>query len=305
MSTASAKSLRSKLVRKAYENPDLREKLIPLIKKASKHESKLTSSQRANLAEAIRLARGDMSKEAAAKLPTKDITTLPTMSPVQVRTILDNIVAVRQAAAVIEGEVSDQLKKLKDLSNDEKKGVDQIKKAGTMLSEKINYCLETEKAVLKFQAAMQSQPPGIAQLLASPEEVKPGEKAGDLLRKINSTFEKEVAGQIVNMIEACIADATHMKEFVKALKIVAKTSSVPQGIAKNAGLVDTVVGIKEWLVGGANSIMQRILGFAGDIKKWVMGFVERSRIAKNSRDKALKGLDTITKAFDTLEKQVA
>ena len=76
-----------------------------------------------------------------------------------------------------------------------------------------------------------------------------------------------------------------MKEFVKALKIVAKTSSVPQGVAKNAGLVDTVVGIKEWLIGGTNSIMQRIMGFAGDIKKWLMGFAERSRIAKSSKDK--------------------
>jgi len=304
MSTASA-SLRSKLVRKAYENPDLRKKLLPLIKKKA---NKLSSAQRVALSEAIRVHREvmatDTSKVAAKANPTVQIKSLPSMSPGQVRAMLDAIVSARQQASVIESQIEDQLKKLKDLSKEEKTGLDQIKKCGGLLAEKTNYLLETEKYLLKFQATLTAKKPGVEQLMASPDEVKAGTKAGDLLGKIHATFEKEVAEQVINLLEACIGDATHYAKFAQAIKIVEKTSSVPAGIVKNAGLVDTVVSIKEWIVGGTNSVMQRILNFSGDLKKWVMGFVERGRIAKSSKDKLVKGLGSIDKMMGALENEV-
>ena len=299
--SASAKSLRSKLVRKAYENPGLRSKVLPILKKKA---NKLSSGQRSALADAIRLNRelGSTSKE--AKNPTVEIETLPTMSPVQVRAMLDGIVAARQQAEQINAQIEVQLKKLKELSKEEKAGIEQIKKCGGMLAEKTNYLLETEKYLLKFKAVVQGKPPGVVQVMKSPDEVKGG-KAGDLRNRILTTFEKDVADQVLNLIEAAIKDATNMSKFAKAIDIVQKTSSVPPSIVKNAGLVDTVVSIKEWIVGGTNSMMQRLIGFAGDIKKWVMGFTERGRIAKSSRDKIKKGLDSIDKMMGDLEKEVA
>jgi len=302
--SASAKSLRSKLVRKAYENPGLRKKLLPVLKKKA---HKLSSEQRAGLAEAIATHREVMatetSKTAAKKNPTVEIKALPPMSNSQLVALLDSLTAIRQESETILARVGDDYKRIKQLEKEEKAGLAKIKEAGGNLAEKTNYMMELEKYLLKFRVVLQRKRPGSKQLMAAPDEIKSG-KAGDLRNRILNTFEKEVADQILTVIEAAIEDGTHYSKAGQAIDIVAKTASVPPGIMKNAGLVDTVVSIKEWIVGGTNSIMQRILGFTGDLKKWLKGFVERTRIAKNSKDKALKGMGAIEKMMDELDKEV-
>jgi hypothetical protein len=58
---------------------------------------------------------------------------------------------------------------------------------------------------------------------------------------------------------------------------------------RTAGLVDMIVSVREWLGGKSDSISKRIIGFAGDIQKWVKGFAIRMGMVKTETS-AIKGI---------------
>jgi hypothetical protein len=85
---------------------------------------------------------------------------------------------------------------------------------------------------------------------------------------------------------------------VRGLKIVQKTASIPEGAAKTAGLADIAVGIKDWLAGGVDRAAQRIMGFMGDVQKWLKGFVLRTKMVRKSKDNLLTALANAEKNID-------
>lgn len=293
--SASAQSLRSKLVRKAYENPGLRGKLLPVITKMAKAKPKLSKEQRNDLAVALRLAQElKGGKEAATKLPTVVLEAMPGLSAMQTRQQIDRIVEVRQELQMLADQYDAVLKRLKGLEDEEKEGVKKLKAAAAQLREKANYCVETENAILKFQAWLQDAAPGIAQIIMSPEEAKPGEKAGDFFGRVAAECGDAIAKQIQTIWENCKEDLVVATPMVKQLKVVEKTSSVPATTVKTAGLADFLVDFKEWLAGKARSFMRTM----GDIGRWLKGFVARTQLVGKAQKTLTGVLDKNMKATD-------
>lgn len=256
----------------------------------------LTASQRVDLASAIRLSRGG--KEAASKYPEIDITAMPGFAPAQLRGALDRITSVRRELEVMSAKYADVLKKMKDLTKEEKDGVAKLKAAGKEMEGKIRYCAEAETAILKFTAAPSRKPPGIEQMIAKPDDKKWEDKAGDFFGRVAEQLGEEVGEAVEALYAQCKEDLTHTTMVIKPFKIVEKTSSIPSAITKEAGIADVVVGIKEWLAGKSNPIIKRILNFTGDISRWVKGFVERTKIARKATTDLKTALDNATKLFE-------
>ena len=81
---------------------------------------------------------------------------------------------------------------------------------------------------------------------------------------------------------------------VRALKVVQKTSHLEYRVAKQAGVADLVVGFKEWLSGKARGF----LDFAGDIGRWVKGFVERTKMVGRAQSDMSKAFDNARREID-------
>lgn len=285
-------ALRKKLVRMAHQNKEVRARVLPLIQAPTNRGRLLTARQRRDLVEAIRLA----------KTPEYTLKKLPGFSPMQLRQHIDRIADVRQELDIMATEYEYVLKKMKDLEKEEKEGLKKLKKAGEQLREKGRICVETEKALLNFTAYTQEKRPGIDQMLEHPEDSKWGEKAGDLFGRIAKKLGGEIAEQVEQIYEQCKEDLTHTANVAGRLKIVAKTSSLPPEVVKTAGLADTIVSIKEWLAGGTSSMIKKVIGFVGDIGRWVKGFVVRTKMVKKASTDLKKAL---TDAEGSVDKMLA
>lgn len=239
-------------------------------------------------------------KDAAA--PVQTISVLPGFSPMQIRNEVDRLAKVHQEVVVLQKQFEDALKKIKDLEAEEKKGLDLLKTAAAQLGEKGNFILAAQNALLQFSAKEQPKPPGLEQMLAHPDDVKDGEKAGNLIGRITEKLGVEVAAAVAEIIKATKEDLTHTANAISGLKIVAKSASVPAPIAKQAGLTDIVVSLKEWMSGKADSVAQRLLNFVGDIGKWFKGFVERTKVVKKNSDNIVSMLSKAEDALDNLSK---
>ncbi len=240
----------------------------------------LTASQRRDLVEAVGLVT-------AAKVePSESITKMPGFSPQQLRAQISRLAKLRQDMTILAKQNEAMLAQMAGLEKEEKKGLDLLKKAAVEMNTKGKFVAEAEDALLEFTAFSQEKTPGIAQMIAT--DTKGEEKAGDLFGRISAKLGAEIAAAVQVIYTQCSEDLTHTAMAIRGLKVVAKTSSLHPLLVKNAGLADTVVGIKTWLSGKADAAAAKILGFVGDVTRWFKGFLERTKMV-NTATKDLKG----------------
>ena len=234
------------------------------------------------------------SKEARVKLPG--------YSPMQLKQEIDRLGELRREIVTHTKQFEDAIKRLKDLEKQEKAGLANLKKAAQQMREKGKYVFEAEQAMLEFTAYMQDKRPGIEQMIEDPNDPKSkyGEKAGDMFGRIAGQLGQEVADAVRVIYDETKEDLTHTVMAVRGLKVVQKTASIPESAAKTAGLADIAVGIKDWLAGGVDRAAQRIIGFAGDVGKWLKGFVLRTKMVRNSTDDLKAALGNAEKKIDGL-----
>lgn len=225
---------------------------------------------------------------------------VPGYSPMQLKQEIDRLSQLRQEITTHTKQFEDVIKRLKDLEKEEKAGLANLKKAAQQMREKGKYVFEAEQGLLEFTAYMQSKTPGIAQMIEDPNDPKSkyGDKAGDMFGRIAGQLGQEVADQVQVIYDETKEDLTHTVMAVRGLKIVQKTASIPAGAAKTAGLADIAVGIKDWLAGGVDRAAQRIMGFMGDVQKWLKGFVLRTKMVRKSKDNLLTALANAEKNID-------
>ena len=299
-------ALRKTLLHKASEDPALRARLLPIIKGTLK--GTLTASQRSDLVESIRLVRGEkmasefrLAKTAAAVVPTS-IDKMPGYSPMQLRQQVDRLGEVQRELAIMEERLKAELAKIRGLEKEETEGLKLLKEAASNMADKGQFIVEAQTALLQFTAYSQDKRPGIEQMVAKPEDSKWGEKAGDLFGRIGTKLGEEVSKAVEDIYRQCEDDLTHAAGAVRGMKIVQKSSSLNPAITKSAGISDVLVGLREWFAGKPNSIAQRITGFAGDIARWVKGFVVRTGLVKRDSDAIQTALKN---AKDQTEKMLA
>lgn len=286
---------RKRLIRKASINKVIRARVMPVIKKSTGRL--LSASARRDLVEVLGIMQG-LSKTAAPKELPVALDKMPGFSPMQLRQQVNRLAEVRQDIVLLQKQFEAAMKQIGDLEEEEKTGLDKLKTAAQEMGKKGKFVAEAEKALLEFTAYTQDKRPGIEQMIANPSDAKWGDKAGDLFGRIAAKLGDDIAKQVEEMYSQCAEDLTHTALAIKGLKVVGKTAGIHQAVVKSAGLSDVVVGIKTWLAGKADSIAQRILGFAGDVVKWVKGFVERTKLVGNASDELQKSLDEATKATD-------
>jgi hypothetical protein len=292
MRTASdVKALRGKLIRKAYQNPEMRPALLPKIAQLSQDTMRVAGMDLpvhvALDLQAARLAAGPLAIER-----------MPGFSGMQLRQQIDRLGAIQREVKIINAQYEAVMKQLAGLEKEEKAGLDLLKKAAGEMRDKGKYAAEAETALLEFTTYLTEKRPGIEQMIASPTDAKWGDKAGDFFGRIAAKLGDEVAKAVEGMYEATKEDLTHTVMAVKGLKVVQKTAGMDAAIVKQAGLSDMIVGVKEWLAGKARSFM----GFMGDIGRWFKGFVERTKLVKESKDN-LKS--SIAKAKGDINKMLA
>lgn len=226
---------------------------------------------KAALAADLRAVAALSSKYAAA-----DLKTLPGMSAMQFKQALDALAKVQQEVKAIEAQYAAVFSQLKDLTDAEKKGIDELKKAAAQLREKGQYVAETEKTILEFTAYLTNSRPGIEQMIASEAEVKPGQKAGDFFGRVAAQCGDEVASKVRTIYEQTKEDLTESQMALRGFKLMAK-----QGSIREAGLLDMVLKsaqkFKEWLVTG--------------VKAFVSAFTKRTTIVKQNSDALATVLD--------------
>lgn len=227
---------------------------------------------------------------------------LPGYSPMQLKAEIDRLSSLRQEIVTHTKQFEDIIKRLQGLEKDEKAGLANLKKAAQQMREKGKYVFEAEQSMLEFTAYLQDKTPGIAQMIENPNDPKSkfGEKAGDMFGRISAQLGQEVADQVQIIYTETKEDLVHTVMAVRGLKIVQKTATIPAGAAKTAGLADIAVGIKEWLSGGADRAAQRILGFMGDVSKWLKGFVLRTKMVRKASGNLQAALGNAEKDIDGL-----
>jgi hypothetical protein len=253
----------------------------------------LTGKQRRDLAEAISYAKYGMWKTGAKGDPTINIDRLPGFSPKQTRDLIDQVQKARTDLEVFTKANEEVLKQLKALKDIEKKGAEKLEEAQLQMTEKANYILDVEKALITWHAGIEGKTPGLIQMLKTPDEVKSGEKAGDLIKRISDEFGEEVAGKVAVIIAATRDDLTHYTNVIRNLKIVAKTAGMSPTIIKAAGILDAITNVKEWLAGKAIAGWEKIT-------EWAKAFAVRTGLVKDATGSIKKFVSTNTKALDKL-----
>lgn len=261
-------------------------------------DAKLASLQVGSLESLQALAAACTKLAAKPKELPVDITRLPGLSPVQLRAHLDRIVAVRVELAAVQAEYEAALKRIKGLEDEEKAGMAVLKKAADEMSDKGKFLAETEKAMLTFTAYVKDIVPGPEQIISKPDPKEPDVRAGDFFGSIAKKLGAEIAEQVETIYKATQDDLTYTRRVVMGLKVVAKTASFSPEIQKQAGIVDVVVSIKEWMAGKTDALAQRFLGFVGDVSKWLRGFVERTKLVKNATAALKDAFDDAQKAIE-------
>jgi len=238
-------------------------------------------------------------KVAGKSAPRVTIDKIPGFSPQQLRTAIDKIVSVRQKLQQIQTQYQSVLSQLKNLEDDEKKGLGALKKAAAQMKQKNRFLVEAENGLLEFTAFLQEKRPGVEQMLADPDTSKFGDKAGDFFGRVGAKLGKDVMSAVQEIYNETEEDLTHTADAIRGLKVVAKTASVKTASLKKAGLADMAVSVREWLAGRTDSLIQRIINFTGDIKRWVKGFVARTGIVKKETGRLLGALNDAKTSIDS------
>jgi hypothetical protein len=208
---------------------------------------------------------------------------MPGFSPMQLRQHVNRIAEVSQQLKVMQHQWEAVLKQMQGLEDEEKAGISKLQDAARNMKEKGKFLVDAENALLEFTAFCQDKRPGIEQMLANPETVKSGLKAGDFFNRVGTKLGKEVQDAIETIYRETAEDLTHTADMVRGLKIVAKTVAVKTATLHTAGLADVLISMKDWLAGkNPDSLVAKLIGFAGDISRFVRGFVERTGLVKQA-----------------------
>jgi len=234
-----------------------------------------------------------------AASPRVTLKALPNMTPQMTQQALATVTSARQQAKTLRTQYEGILSQLKDLDDQEKKGLKLLRDAATQVKQKERYLIEAEDAILEFTAYEKAQRPGIEQMLADPETSKFGDKAGDFFGRVGARLGKKIQETVGEIYRETEEDLTHMSDAVTAFKVVAKTASVKTATIKKAGVTDVVISIKEWMTGKVDGIVKRMLNFGGDIKRWVKGFVERTKVVEKNTGDLVKALDDAKASIDS------
>lgn len=265
----------------------------PAVKTAA--VSRTAAQIEANFREAVSIARDII---AAKPEPRIDVDRLPGLAPMQVKAYIAQIVEARQELEKIRAQYEAVVTQMTNLEGAEKKAVDTLKEAAAQMKEKGRYLVDTEKALLEFTAYTDTKRPGIKQMLFDPADVPVGDKAGELINRISAKLGDQVATAVAQIYRECYEDLSHASDAVRAFKVVAKTAGVDEGRMRKAGLSDFVVGVKDWLSGAADAFTKKVMGFSGDISRWIKGFTERTKIVKSGAKTIADSLDEFKDAMD-------
>jgi hypothetical protein len=240
----------------------------------------------------------------SATLPREITEAFPGMAKMQSAAHLKAIAAARTELAVMEKEYEQQLKKMASLKEIDASSSKILKEAAGQMKEKGRYLMETEDALVEFTAYMKTARPGIMQMIKGVEDVELGEKAGGMIDRIAAKLGQDVADAVEAIYEETYKDLSDAKMALKGFKVVVKTAGlrtvVKEAKLKEAGISDYVLIVKEWLSGVADSATSRVMNFAGDIKRWVAGFILRTKIVKKNKDTVVKSVDNFIKQMDKI-----
>jgi hypothetical protein len=203
---------------------------------------------------------------------------MPGLSPMQLRATQDRIVQIRQEMAIVHRQYEEALKQLSGLEKEEKAGIATLKKAANAMTEKGKYLSETENSLLQFTAYLTTKVPGIEQMIARDDEVKAGTKAGDFFGRIASRLGDAIAKDVELIWSSCKDDLTYSRMVIRGLKVTAKTAGMKQASMKEAGIAELVVSFRDWLSGGKDSLVARLIDWTKDITSWARGFLVRTKI---------------------------
>lgn len=226
--------------------------------------------------------------------------TLPGISKMQLEAQVDRLLDLEKEVAAITAEYDAVFKKLAGLEKAQKEGLEVLKKAAAQVDAKGKVVIETRQGLIQFIAKMNTSTPGLEQILARPSDVKPGERAGDLLGKLLAQLDAEVAAKCVEIIRQTSEELTYSQQICSGLKVVAKTASLPAPVAKQAGIADVAVSIKNWLAGTADALSKRILGVVGDVGRFLQTCVERTKLVQKASTDISKSLAAASKELDKL-----
>jgi len=204
-------------------------------------------------------------------------------------------VAARQRATQIRLQFEAILNELKQVEDIDKSGVEKLKEAAKAVKEKEKYLVEAEKGLLTFTAYVQRKRPGVEQMLADPTTVKPGLKAGDFFNRVGAKLGQAVQDAIQVIYNETEEDLTHTADCITSLKIVERTASIKATILRKAGLSDMLITIKDWLSGKGG----RLMGFAGDLVRFIRGFTERTGLVKKATKDLTDALDEAMGEIDS------
>ena len=230
--------------------------------------------------------------------PRIEITELPGLSKSQVKSWIASVTKARQELEGMRMQYEAIIKQMKNLEADEKKGITTLTEAAKQMKEKGRFLFDTENALLEFTAYTDTKRPGIKQMLFDPATTPVGDKAGELLERVAQKLGDEVANSVAEIYRETYEDLSHAAQAVKLLKVISKTASYDEARIKKAGLTDVVISIKDWLAGGTDGVVKRLLNFAGDIKRWIRGFVERTKVVKRNSESITQNISKVTSLID-------
>jgi cell division septum initiation protein DivIVA len=200
----------------------------------------------------------------------------------QMEAQVDVLLNIEREIAKVQAEYEAVFKKLAGLEKEQKEGLAILKKAADQVDAKGKVIIETRTGIVEFIAKINTSVPSVEQILKNPSDVKPGERAGDLLGRLLEQVDAEVAAKCVEIITQTKKDLTYSTQITQSLKVVAKTASIPDHITKQAGLAEVVVSVKDWLAGQASNLSKKILGVIGDVTMFFKTCLERTKMVQKA-----------------------
>jgi len=263
-------------------------------------QKKMVAKNILEAAREVALAEQELSSamKTAKPDPRIEITELPGLSKSQVKSWIASVTKARQELEGMRMQYEAIIKQMKNLEADEKKGITTLTEAAKQMKEKGRFLFDTENALLEFTAYTDTKRPGIKQMLFDPATTPVGDKAGELLERVAQKLGDEVANSVAEIYRETYEDLSHAAQAVKLLKVISKTASYDEARIKKAGLTDVVISIKDWLAGGTDGVVKRLLNFAGDIKRWIRGFVERTKVVKRNSESITQNISKVTSLID-------
>ena len=245
--------------------------------------------------ELLRISRLLSGQREAAKYPEVKVFRVGSLSRQRTQQLVDRLASIEQECEALRAQFASVIKRLEDLGAEFKAGTKELKDAAKQMEAKQRYVVETKNAILRFQAYVQRKAPGVAQILADPQAVEPGSKAGDFFGRVAEQLGQDISDEVAEIYWQTKEDLMDTAKVVQGFQIVSKATKASE---RDARISDVVVSLKDWLVGHVDAITKKVLGFGGDIVRWAKAFAVRTGMVKNSRDAVDDAIKSLTKSID-------